>query len=141
MTSAAGASADAVELLVRNAELLVVDGEREIPGGWVAVTGGRVTGVGTAGNEPEARTTVSQRGGWSPPGLINTHHHIYRSLTYRNLTRSYGRGRRVWRGETDSGGRTRRRCSRPAAGPLRLGEGPVAFPLGHPAMGGPAADD
>ncbi|MFI5673488.1 hypothetical protein [Streptomyces cellulosae] len=62
MTSAAGAPADAVELLVKGAELLVVDGERESPGGWVAVTGGRVTGVGTAGNEPEARTTVSAAG-------------------------------------------------------------------------------
>lgn len=74
----------AVDLLVKDAELLVVDGEREIPGGWIAVTGGRVTAVGTAGAEPEARTTVSAAGRLVTPGLINTHHHIY-----QNLTRSY----------------------------------------------------
>lgn len=74
----------AAELLVKDAELLVVDGDREIPGGWLAVTGGRVTGVGTAGSEPEARTTVSAAGRLVTPGLVNTHHHIY-----QNLTRSY----------------------------------------------------
>ncbi|WP_405764535.1 hypothetical protein [Streptomyces sp. NBC_01538] len=52
----------AVELLVRDAELLVVDDAREIPGGWVAVDGGRVTAVGAAGTEPEARTTLSAAG-------------------------------------------------------------------------------
>lgn len=74
----------AVDLLVKDAELLVVAGDREIPGGWVAVTNGRVTAVGTAGTEPEARMTVSAAGRLVTPGLINTHHHIY-----QNLTRSY----------------------------------------------------
>ncbi|WP_327406120.1 hypothetical protein OG194_42880 [Streptomyces sp. NBC_01288] len=49
----------AVDLLVKDAELLVVDGGREIPGGWVAVTGGRVTAVGVGGVEREALTRTS----------------------------------------------------------------------------------
>ncbi|MEU0969099.1 8-oxoguanine deaminase [Streptomyces sp. NPDC005917] len=73
-----------VDLLVRDAGLLVVDGGWEIPGGWAALTGGRVTSVGAAGTEPEARTVVSASGRLVTPGLVNTHHHIY-----QNLTRSY----------------------------------------------------
>lgn len=84
MTSVVDPPVRIADLLVRDAELLVVDGGWEIPGGWLAVTGGRVTGVGVAGSEPEARTTVSAAGRLVTPGLINTHHHIY-----QNLTRSY----------------------------------------------------
>ncbi|RSN07259.1 hypothetical protein DMH25_17575 [Streptomyces sp. WAC 01325] len=84
MTSAVDPPIEVAELLVRDAELLVVDTGWEIPGGWLAVTDGRVTGVGSAGSEPEARTTVRASGRLVTPGLINTHHHIY-----QNLTRSY----------------------------------------------------
>ncbi|MFI8878482.1 8-oxoguanine deaminase [Streptomyces sp. NPDC055243] len=72
------------DLLVKDASLLVVDGERELPGGWVALTDGRVSAVGGPGGEPEARRTVSAGGRLVTPGLVNTHHHIY-----QNLTRSY----------------------------------------------------
>jgi cytosine/adenosine deaminase-related metal-dependent hydrolase len=84
MTSAAEVPVEGADLLVRDAGLLVVHGEREIPGGWLAVTGGRVTGGGSPGSEPDALTTVSAAGRLVTPGLINTHHHIY-----QNLTRSY----------------------------------------------------
>ncbi|MEY9988985.1 8-oxoguanine deaminase [Streptomyces sp. V4I8] len=84
MTSVVDPPVKRADLLVRDAELLVVDEGREIPGGWLAVTGGRVTGVGAAGSEPQARTTVSAAGRLVTPGLVNTHHHIY-----QNLTRSY----------------------------------------------------
>ncbi|MFE4579792.1 8-oxoguanine deaminase [Streptomyces chartreusis] len=84
MTSAVDPPIEVAELLVRDAELLVVDSGWEIPGGWLAVTDGRVTGVGPAGSEPEALTTVRASGRLVTPGLINTHHHIY-----QNLTRSY----------------------------------------------------
>ncbi|MFB6939123.1 8-oxoguanine deaminase [Streptomyces chartreusis] len=84
MTSAVDPPIEVAELLVRDAELLVVDSGWEIPGGWLAVSDGRVTGVGPAGSEPEARTTVRASGRLVTPGLINTHHHIY-----QNLTRSY----------------------------------------------------
>ncbi|MFE6624940.1 hypothetical protein [Streptomyces sp. NPDC057740] len=84
MTSAVEAPVQTVGLLIRVAEPLVVDGEREIPGGWLAVTGDRVTAVGPAGSEPEPRTIISAAGRRGTPGLVNTHHHIC-----QNLTRSY----------------------------------------------------
>jgi cytosine/adenosine deaminase-related metal-dependent hydrolase len=61
------------------------DDDREIPGGWVAVTGGLVSGVGGPGDPPPAAMTTLDAGGCLvTPGLINTHHHIY-----QNLTRAY----------------------------------------------------
>jgi cytosine/adenosine deaminase-related metal-dependent hydrolase len=71
-------------MLIRDAELVVtMDGE-EIPGGWVALADGAVTGVGRPGAEPEAARTLSAHGALVTPGLINTHHHIF-----QNLTRAY----------------------------------------------------
>ena len=76
------------DLLVRNAKLVATcdtDG-RELVGGWVAVTGGLISGVGApADPEPEAAEVLDAAGCLVTPGLINTHHHIY-----QNLTRSYG---------------------------------------------------
>ena len=75
------------ELLVRDADLVatVDDGRREFPGGWVAMSGGFITGVGGRGSEPEATATIDAAGCLVTPGLINTHHHLY-----QNLTRAYG---------------------------------------------------
>ena len=72
------------DLLVRNARLVAaVDAQRtEIAGGWVAVTGGLVSGVGLAGAEPEgAARTVDAADCLVTPGLVNTHHHLYQNLT------------------------------------------------------------
>lgn len=63
-----------MDLLVKDAGLLVVDGKREIADGWPAVTNGRVTAVGTAGTEPGAGTTISAAGRLVTPGLVTTHH-------------------------------------------------------------------
>lgn len=73
------------DLLVRGAVLVATcDAERrELPGGWVAITDGLVSGVGT-GPEPEAARVLDASGCLVTPGLINTHHHIY-----QNLTRAY----------------------------------------------------
>jgi cytosine/adenosine deaminase-related metal-dependent hydrolase len=82
--SAAGQETD---LLVAGATLVATcDGERrELPGGWVAVTGGLISGVGAAGEPPPpARETLDATGCLVTPGLVNTHHHLY-----QNLTRSY----------------------------------------------------
>ncbi len=75
------------DLLVTGAVLVAtMDGERrELPGGWVAITGGLVSGVGAAHEVPPPATRVLDAGGCLvTPGLINTHHHIF-----QNLTRSY----------------------------------------------------
>lgn len=74
------------DLLVAHAELLATgdDRRREIPGGWVAVTDGLVSGVGGPGDEPEADEVVDASGCLVTPGLVNTHHHLY-----QNLTRAY----------------------------------------------------
>ena len=75
------------DLLVRNARLIAaVDGAgTEIPGGWVAVTDGTISGLGPAGREPEGpRRVIDADGCLVTPGLVNTHHHLY-----QNLTRAY----------------------------------------------------
>jgi cytosine/adenosine deaminase-related metal-dependent hydrolase len=76
------------DLLVRNARLVATcdPGRRELPGGWVAITGGLVSGVGASADPPPvAAATIDADGCLVTPGLVNTHHHIY-----QNLTRSYG---------------------------------------------------
>jgi cytosine/adenosine deaminase-related metal-dependent hydrolase len=76
-----------VDLVVADAELLVtMDGDgREIAGGWVAIDGGMVVGVGGPSEAPPpAARTVRATGCLVTPGLINTHHHLY-----QNLTRAY----------------------------------------------------
>jgi len=76
-----------VDLLVRNAELVatVDDDRREIPGGWVAVTGGLITAIGSSADpQPPAGHVLDAVGCLVTPGLINTHHHMY-----QNLTRSF----------------------------------------------------
>lgn len=75
------------DLLFYNALLVatVDDARREIPGGWVAVTGGLISGVGTSVDPmPEALEKIDASGCLITPGLINTHHHLY-----QNLTRAY----------------------------------------------------
>ncbi|MGY1697853.1 8-oxoguanine deaminase [Geodermatophilus sp. SYSU D00814] len=75
------------DLLVHSAELLatVDDDRREIAGGWVAVTGGVVSGVGGPWDpRPDAVRAVDAAGCLVTPGLVNTHHHLY-----QNLTRSF----------------------------------------------------
>src|SRR6478736_5260308 len=69
------------DLLVAGAELIA---------GWVAITDGRVSGIGGPGTEPAASRTIRADGCLVTPGLINTHHHIYQNLTraYRPATSS-----------------------------------------------------
>src|SRR5262249_10214854 len=73
--------------LVRGAKLVATcDAQRrELPGGWVAITNGFVSGVGGASESaPPAGQTLDASGCLVTPGLVNTHHHMY-----QNLTRSY----------------------------------------------------
>ena len=71
------------DLLIRNAALVAtVDNQRrEIAGGWVAITNGLISGIGTAGSEPVATRTIDATNCLVTPGLVNTHHHLYQNLT------------------------------------------------------------
>jgi cytosine/adenosine deaminase-related metal-dependent hydrolase len=75
------------DLLIRGADLLATmdAGRRELPDGWVAITGGLISALGNGRDgPPSAKTTIDASGCLVTPGLINTHHHLY-----QNLTRAY----------------------------------------------------
>src|SRR5262249_12240723 len=56
------------------------DAGTEHPSGWVLVDEGRVAATGT-GAEPAATARVELGGAVVTPGLVNTHHHLYQTLT------------------------------------------------------------
>src|SRR4051794_14897079 len=65
------------DLLITDAELIatVDDARREIPGGWVAVTGGMISGLGGPGGDPPAAVrTPPAPGRPGAPGAGQTHH-------------------------------------------------------------------
>ena len=71
-------------LLVKNADMLVtMDGaRREIRGGGLYVEDNRIVAVGpTAELPPDADEVIDASGHLVTPGLVNTHHHMYQSLT------------------------------------------------------------
>jgi len=71
-------------LLLTNADILVtMDAQRrEIPGGAVYVEDNRIVAVGPSSNLPmQADTVLDMRGHAVLPGLVNTHHHMFQSLT------------------------------------------------------------
>ncbi|TFH20250.1 MAG: hypothetical protein E4H05_02780, partial [Acidimicrobiales bacterium] len=70
------------DLVVANARCVAtVDSERrELVSGWVAVTDGLVSGVGTD-EPPAAATVLDATDCLVTPGLVNAHHHLYQNLT------------------------------------------------------------
>ncbi|WP_321961579.1 8-oxoguanine deaminase [Paraburkholderia sp. J7] len=71
-------------LLVKNADMLVtMDGaRREIRGGGLYIEGNRIVAVGPTAELPAtADEVIDASGHLVTPGLINTHHHMYQSLT------------------------------------------------------------
>lgn len=75
------------DLLVRDAlSVATVDPDRlELSGGWVAVTDGLISAVGSSTEAPpEADHILDASGCLVTPGLVNAHHHMY-----QNLTRAY----------------------------------------------------
>ncbi len=56
------------------------DAQRELDGGWILVRDGLVEAVGS-GEEPDADERVDLGGALVTPGLVNTHHHLYQTLT------------------------------------------------------------
>ena len=76
----AGGWAGNMRLLVKNADVLVtMDGERrELKGGNLLVEDGVIVSVGPMA---EADEILDASGCVVTPGLVNTHHHLYQSLT------------------------------------------------------------
>ena len=71
-------------LLLRDAEVVVTmdSARREIRGGWVHVTDSAITALGGPEDPaPPAAETVRLAGHVLMPGLVNTHHHMFQSLT------------------------------------------------------------
>ena len=60
--------------------VLMDDAGGEHQDGWVLVEEGLVAGTG-AGAEPDADERIDLRGAVLAPGLVNTHHHLYQTLT------------------------------------------------------------
>jgi 8-oxoguanine deaminase len=71
-------------LLLRNAEVLATmdDTRREIAGGGVYIEDGRIIAVGPSAELPQiADEIIDLKGHVALPGLVNTHHHMFQSLT------------------------------------------------------------
>lgn len=71
-------------LLVRNADVVVTmdDAGTEIPDGGLYAVDGFLTAVGSSVDLPDdADEVVDARGHVVLPGLVNTHHHFYQTLT------------------------------------------------------------
>ena len=71
-------------LLIKNATVLVTmdDDQREIPEGGLFINNGMIEQVGPTSNLPQiADEVLDLRGHLVLPGLVNTHHHFYQTLT------------------------------------------------------------
>jgi cytosine/adenosine deaminase-related metal-dependent hydrolase len=68
-------------LLLRGGHVVTMDdAESEHPCGWVLVRDGLIAAVGS-GEEPESEEQLDLGGALVTPGLVNTHHHLYQTLT------------------------------------------------------------
>ena len=56
------------------------DADTEFASGWILVEGAMIAATGS-GTEPPAANRVDLKGAVVTPGLVNTHHHLYQTLT------------------------------------------------------------
>jgi 8-oxoguanine deaminase len=71
-------------LLLKNAAVLATmdDARREITGGAVFINDNKIVSVGTSAELPQtADEVIDLKGHVVMPGLVNTHHHMFQSLT------------------------------------------------------------
>src|SRR2546422_11314969 len=70
-----------MSLLLTNGHVVTMDEEgTEHADGWVLIANGRIESVGGS-IPPEAVETVDLGGAVVTPGLVNTHHHLFQTLT------------------------------------------------------------
>ncbi len=71
------------KLQIINADIVVtMDGaRREVSGGNIVVEDGLIVSVGKTGRSPDCDETIDARGCVVTPGLVNTHHHLFQTLT------------------------------------------------------------
>lgn len=76
------AGSPVADLVIANARCVAtLDAERrELDGGWVAITDGFVSAVGT-GEPPRAAAVLDATDCLVTPGLVNAHHHLFQNLT------------------------------------------------------------
>ncbi len=70
------------DVLIKGAQAVVTmdDARRELAGADVLIRGGVIAGVGVGLDAPDAEI-VNAAGCVVTPGLVNTHHHLYQTLT------------------------------------------------------------
>ncbi len=73
-------SPDGTTLYANGFVVTMDDAGSEHPGGWVLVDGPLIVATGS-GPEPDAAERVDLDGAVVTPGLVNTHHHLYQTLT------------------------------------------------------------
>jgi len=67
--------------LYRNGVIVTADDAgHEFESGWLLIRDGLIEALGD-GPPPEADETVALDGAVVTPGLVNTHHHLYQTLT------------------------------------------------------------
>ena len=69
--------------LIESCEVVVTmdDAGSEVAGGSVLIDDGQITWIGTGPPPAAASDVVDGRGTVALPGLVNTHHHLYQTLT------------------------------------------------------------
>ena len=70
--------------LIKNAQTVITNDDAlgQIPGGWVLIRDNRIEQIGRPDQQPgQADTVIDASNMAVMPGLINTHHHFYQTLT------------------------------------------------------------